>query len=138
MAAGTSPPFARVVPLVGGLLVLGTLGALFQLWPADAAVPADCPRPALQADVLRCDGQGRPVGARGWLVGQTLDVNVASAVDLRALPGVGPKTAERIVAEREARGPFADVEDVQRTKGIGPKTIARLRPWLRVGAARPH
>ncbi len=125
-------PLTRVIPLVGGLVLLGGLGAAVQVWPAPTAAPAACAQPAIAGGVLACDGEGAAVGARGWLVGAQLDVNAASAVDLRALPGVGPKTAAAIVTEREERGPFTSVDDVQRTKGIGPKTIARLRPWLHV------
>jgi competence ComEA-like helix-hairpin-helix protein len=132
MPPSDSAPDTRVVPLVGGLLLLGALGALLQLWPARTEAPASCGRPASTSERLRCDGEGESAGARGWLVGQALELNKATAVDLRALPGVGPKTAAAIVAEREARGPFTDVDDLQRTKGIGPKTVTRLRPWLRV------
>src|SRR5262245_46042514 len=47
-----------------------------------------------------------------------VDVNSASAVELRHLPGVGEKLALRIVAERRVR-PFRDVDDLRRVKGIG-------------------
>lgn len=54
-----------------------------------------------------------------------VDVNSASLSELQALKGVGPKTAEKIVAEREANGPFTSLSNLAaRVKGIGPKTIA--------------
>ena len=55
-----------------------------------------------------------------------LNVNRATAVELEALPGVGPSLAKRIVADREARGPFATVGALDRIRGIGPALVARL------------
>lgn len=65
-----------------------------------------------------------------------LDVNRASAEELESLPGIGPKTAERIVADRQKRGRFRSVRDLGRVKGIGPKTLARLAPHVTAGPAR--
>jgi competence ComEA-like helix-hairpin-helix protein len=56
----------------------------------------------------------------------TLNVNQASAVELEALPGIGPALARRIVADREAQGPFATVAALDRVPGIGPALMARL------------
>ncbi len=56
-----------------------------------------------------------------------VDVNVATAVELEALPGVGPATATAIVAERERNGPFLDVDDLDRVPGIGPAKLDALR-----------
>lgn len=88
-------------------------------------------------------GEG-PLPLGGWeglLLGHRLDLNRARAEDLEALPGVGPKTAAAILAEREARGGFSAVEDLLKVRGIGPKTLERLRPIVSVGdsggAARP-
>lgn len=55
-----------------------------------------------------------------------LNVNRASAVELEELPGIGPSLARRIVADREARGPFATLEALDRVPGIGPGLVARL------------
>ncbi len=56
-----------------------------------------------------------------------LNVNRATAVQLEALPGIGPSLARRIVADREARGPFATLEALDRIPGIGPGLVARLQ-----------
>lgn len=61
-----------------------------------------------------------------------IDLNRATAVQLQALPGIGPALASRIVADR-ARRPFRRVEDLQRVSGIGPKTLSALRPRVSVG-----
>jgi len=55
-----------------------------------------------------------------------LNVNRATAVELERLPGIGPSLARRIVADREARGPFATVQALDRVPGIGPALVGRL------------
>ena len=60
-----------------------------------------------------------------------LAINDASAEELQRLPRVGPVLAARIVAERQARGPFRTVADLERVPGIGQRTAARLAPLLR-------
>ncbi len=46
--------------------------------------------------------------------------------------GVGPKIAERIVAYREANGPFESIEQIMEVKGIGPKTLEKNRSLLKI------
>lgn len=59
--------------------------------------------------------------------GAPLDINAADAAALDTLPGVGPSTAQKIVADREANGPFASVADLGRVSGIGPKKLEQLK-----------
>jgi competence protein ComEA len=59
-----------------------------------------------------------------------LDVNQATWVEWSQLDGIGETLARRIIADREANGPFQALEDVQRVKGLGPKTFEKIRPWL--------
>ena len=58
--------------------------------------------------------------------GAALNVNHATAVELEGLPGIGPALARRIVADREAQGPFATVSALDRVPGIGPALLERL------------
>lgn len=74
-----------------------------------------------------------PQGASASTGGGKVNLNVASAAELDALPGVGPATAEKIVADREANGPFATVEDLKRVSGIGDKKFADLADLVCVG-----
>lgn len=59
-------------------------------------------------------------------------VNRATASELEELPGVGPVLAERIVAYREANGPFQQVEDLLDIPGIGESKLASMRDMVRI------
>ena len=79
---------------------------------------------------------GGAVGARRATVGACgsgpIALNAATAAQLDCVPGVGPALAERILADRQARGPYGRVEDLDRVPGIGKRLVERLRPALRV------
>lgn len=77
------------------------------------------------------DGGGGATGASSD--GGKVNLNRATAAELDALPGVGPSTAEKIVADREANGPFRTVEDLKRVSGIGDKKFADLADLVCVG-----
>ncbi|CAN5462901.1 hypothetical protein BH10BAC6_BH10BAC6_06000 [soil metagenome] len=60
-----------------------------------------------------------------------LNLNSAPASELASLPGIGVKTAEKII-ERRAMRPFRTPEDIMDVRGIGQKKFERMRPFLRV------
>jgi competence protein ComEA len=64
--------------------------------------------------------------------GKKVNLNTASVQELIELPGIGPKTAEKIVAWRQANGKFQKVEDLMSVKGIGEKKFARLKSLVTV------
>ena len=57
---------------------------------------------------------------------QLININTATEAELDVLPGVGPSTAEAIVADREENGPFSTIEDLMRVSGIGEKKFEKL------------
>lgn len=61
-----------------------------------------------------------------------LNINLASVKELQKLPGLGKVTAEKIVAYREANGPFSTVEDLLKVNGVGKKTLAKFRDKVSV------
>lgn len=52
-----------------------------------------------------------------------LHINTATAEELCALKGVGPKLAEKIIAFRELHGPFTGGASLQKVPGIGKKKL---------------
>ena len=70
-------------------------------------------------------------GAGGFSEGLVV-LNRASSADLQALPGVGPVLADRIVAYRDANGPFDQVEDLLQVPGIGEAKLESIRDLVRV------
>jgi competence protein ComEA len=75
--------------------------------------------------------RGSPTGAAG-AVGSSATANPvslssATAEQLDTLPGVGPVTAQKIVAYRQEHGPFTSVEALDAIAGIGPARLADLK-----------
>ena len=66
----------------------------------------------------------------------TLHITTASASDFEALPGIGAKTATRIVDYRQKNGPFKKVEELMNVRGVGEKNFLKLKPQLTVAAAK--
>ncbi|MDX6468326.1 MAG: competence protein ComEA, partial [Gaiellaceae bacterium] len=56
-----------------------------------------------------------------------VSLSSATAEQLDALPGVGPVTAEKIVAYRQQHGAFRSVDELDAISGIGSSRIADLR-----------
>ena len=59
-----------------------------------------------------------------------ININTATQAQFEALPGVGPKAAQRILDYRKQNGPFKKVEDLMNVKGFGEKTFLKLKPLL--------
>jgi uncharacterized protein len=61
-----------------------------------------------------------------------VELNSASPALLTHVAGIGPTLADRIVAHRDAAGPFATRAAVEAVPGIGPKTFQQAAGFLRV------
>ncbi len=97
--------------------------------PAEAAeiapqlAPQDPARQAARS--LEAERRARPLGA-----GERVDVDRAAAAELDRLPRIGPVLAQRIVADRERRGPFGSLAALGRVPGIGPRVLEALQPLV--------
>ncbi len=61
-----------------------------------------------------------------------VNINTAGAPALESLPGIGPSTAAKIIAYREANGPFATIEAIMNVSGIGPARFEQIRALITV------
>ncbi|MBC7462473.1 MAG: ComEA family DNA-binding protein, partial [Thermoleophilia bacterium] len=66
-------------------------------------------------------------GAEAAEPGQRVSLAAGSEADFDTLPGIGPVTAAKIVADRAKNGAFASVDDLDRVPGIGPAMVEQLR-----------
>jgi len=60
-----------------------------------------------------------------------VDINTASIEELATLPGIGQKTAEKIVTYRKAHA-FKTTADLMEVKGIGTKKYEKIKADLSV------
>lgn len=90
------------------------------------AVPVETPTSAVGAG----EGSTAATGTAGpstATAGGLVNINSADSAALQTLDGVGEATAKKIIADREANGPFRTIEDLKRVSGIGDKKFANLR-----------
>lgn len=71
-------------------------------------------------------------------VAGTININTASATELEALPGIGAKTAARIVEYRQKNGPFKKIEELMNVRGVGEKNFLKLKSQITVAAKAEH
>ena len=62
------------------------------------------------------------------LVGK-INVNMATARELEKIPGIGPKTAIKIIQFRKT-SPFRSPRDLKKVKGIGDKKLKKMRSHI--------
>jgi competence protein ComEA len=84
-------------------------------------------------------GQSRPAPqASAKSVSGTININTASITDLQKLPGIGAKTAGRVIEYRQKNGPFKKVEELMNVRGVGEKSFLKLKDQISVGATKPE
>jgi competence protein ComEA len=75
---------------------------------------------------IAASAAGNPTAQGGALV----NINTATSTQLEELPGVGPVTAESIIAFRAEHGAFSSVEELLDVSGIGDATLAEIAPHV--------
>ena len=109
-------------PVMDGARAAQELNLAARLQDGDkVAVPSRDDRPAT--------GRAGP-GANPSQAGP-VNLNSATASELDALPGVGPVTANKIIAARQ-ESPFRSVEDLRSRKIVGPATFEKLKDLVTV------
>jgi competence protein ComEA len=112
----------------------------------DAVRRAGGPRRGANVDAVNlaarvADGQQIVVPGAGAAAGAGADpagaapsvpISLGSATldQLQTLDGVGPATAQKIVAYRTEHGGFRSVDDLANVPGIGPKKLAAIKPHV--------
>jgi competence protein ComEA len=83
---------------------------------------------ANQGFAVISDGTSSPLAGE-----RLININAASLQELDQLPGIGPTTAQKIIAYREENGPFARIEDIVNVSGIGSATYEDIKDLITVG-----
>jgi competence protein ComEA len=76
--------------------------------------------------------QVSPDGENPASSGHLINLNSATQAELESLPGIGPKTAQKIIEYREKNGPFQKIEDILNVPDIGPKTFEEIKDFITV------
>jgi len=71
-------------------------------------------------------------------LGMKLDLNQETAEALTAIPGIGPKLAYAIVAQRQKSSGFQGIEDLLAVPGIGPKLFQRICKYVTLTPLAQH
>ncbi|MBU2603625.1 MAG: ComEA family DNA-binding protein [Actinobacteria bacterium] len=110
------------VPLAAGVVDGGCIWV-----PRLGEDPRPSGAPTLPTGAAPPGGTAEP-GAEPGSGGVLVNLNTGGVAELDTLPGVGAKTAQRIIDYRDQHGPFRSIEDLDEVSGIGPATVERLRP----------
>ena len=78
--------------------------------------------------VIPAKGEGvdSPISS-GTTASGLININTADSTALQEIPGVGPATADKIIAYRNENGRFASKEDIKNVSGIGDKTYEKMK-----------
>jgi len=61
-----------------------------------------------------------------------IDINQADVAELDSLPGIGPSTAEKIIAYRTSVGLFKTIEEIMNVPGIGEAKFGQIKELITV------
>ena len=84
----------------------------------DSEKPSNTPKTSTKANTQKLE------------LGQTIDINSASASILTRIPGIGDVFAERIIEYRNSLGGFASLEQLYEIKGITVNKFSKILPYL--------
>ncbi len=64
---------------------------------------------------------------QGETLGDKLNINTASLVELERLPGIGQVLAKRILDYRQENGPFSEIDELLKVQGISVATFEKFK-----------
>jgi competence protein ComEA len=123
----------RTISNVAALVIvsLGFTGVVAEL---HAQTSKSRQQPAAQRGAPSAPAPSAASSAKPAMV---VNINTANAEQLEALPGVGAKTAARILDYRQKKGQFKKIEELMNVQGIGEKSFLKLKPQITVGGNAP-
>lgn len=90
-------------------------------WIAVVTAVVWCAGAALASEDKQAKGEAKEVSKAEHKV----NINEASQAELMKLEGVGAGTAKKIIAWREAHGPFKRLHELEKVPGVGREVIER-------------
>jgi competence protein ComEA len=128
-SAATDPPATPAWSSADGPAFAVSIAASAEPLATDSAAP-----PATASSAAPTQSGAPAASTAPPASGTTPDgkviLNTANIAELDTLPGVGKKTAERIVELRTRLGRFKKTSDLLRIKGIGPRSLQKLAPFI--------
>jgi competence protein ComEA len=127
---GTTVPLPAAAPAVRTQSMVQTAAPMAPMEEAAPPVVAPAPSKAVAAASPTAAVKGKKDAGQ-------VSLNRATSAQLEALPGIGPVSAQRIVAQRaqlvrqNGHG-FTSLDQLLDVPGIGPKRFAVLRSHLRL------
>jgi competence protein ComEA len=150
-AASASPTGTIVVDVAGKVRRPGIATLPLGSRVVDALEAAGGARPGVRLGTLNLarvltDGEqvvvgvAAPAGVAASAAGEAapgaagstpmVNLNSATQTELEELPGVGPVTAQSILAFRSEHGAFTAVDELLEVSGIGDATLAKIAPYV--------
>jgi competence protein ComEA len=74
----------------------------------------------------------RPSAPKAAAAAPVVNLNTATAAQLTELPGIGARTAERIIEYRQKNGGFKKIEELMNVRGVGEKSFLKLKALITV------
>ena len=92
---------------------------------------------AIALTAAAAGAQGRATAPKATATAATpVNLNTATMDQLATIPGIGVKTAERIIEYRQKNGGFKKIEDLMNVSGVGEKSFLKMKPLITVAAVK--